>query len=117
MHVNEPHLHHTQISLLLHSKLDKHHARQAHLLCPFADVPLDGVLKGGFVVQLKEVSEGAKVVQKEAYGDEARDEVFQFDAGHPPDQTDHVDRRRYWENFKSPCFSFPQRSLSHDLII
>ena len=39
---------------------------QAHLLGPFADVPLDGVLKGGFVVQLKEVSEGAKIVQEEA---------------------------------------------------
>ena len=64
---------------------------QAHLLGPFADIPLERVLEGSVVVQLEEVCEGAEMVEEEAEGDETGDKVLQLNAGHPPEQADHVD--------------------------
>ena len=63
----------------------------AHLLRPFADIPLERVLECSVVVQLKEVCEDPEIVEEEAEGDEAGDEVFQFDAGHPPEQAHHIE--------------------------
>ena len=56
--------------------------RFAYLLSPFADIPLERVLKGGVVVQLEEVGESAEIVEEEAEGDETGNKVFQFDARH-----------------------------------
>ena len=65
---------------------------KAHLLGPFADVPLERVLERGVVVQLEEVGESAEIVEEEAEGDETGNKKFQLDPGHPPEQADHVDR-------------------------